>query len=92
MLNLMYLNVNMRYFHANTIITKQNPNPCRERYDALLDKDARKHQLVSVGHNNSRDSAIDADLQEWETETLEIDMVCTLKKLLAVWIYLNGDL
>ncbi|XP_014677292.1 PREDICTED: disks large homolog 5-like [Priapulus caudatus] len=30
-----------------------------------------------VGHNHSRDSAIDADLQEWETETLEFNMDVT---------------
>ena len=47
----------------------------REKYEALVEKEARKNQLNSVGHNHSRDSAIDADLQEWETETLELDIV-----------------
>ena len=45
----------------------------------MVERDARRQQLNSVGHNHSRDSAIDADLQEWETETLEIELVshCT---------------
>ena len=51
----------------------------RDKYEALVERDARRQQLNSVGHNHSRDSAIDADLQEWETETLEIELVshCT---------------
>jgi hypothetical protein len=36
----------------------------REKYEALVEKEARKSQLNGVGHNHSRDSAIDADLQE----------------------------
>ena len=28
----------------------------------------------SVGHSHSRDSAIDTDLQDWETETIDMDM------------------
>ena len=47
----------------------------REKYEALVERDARRQQLNSVGHNHSHDSAIDADLQEWETETLEIELV-----------------
>lgn len=46
----------------------------RDKYEALVERDARRQQLNSVGHNHSRDSAIDADLQEWETETLEIEL------------------
>lgn len=41
----------------------------------MVEKEARKSQLNGVGHNHSRDSAIDADLQEWETETQEIEIV-----------------
>ncbi len=29
-----------------------------------------------MGNNNSHDSAIDTDLQEWETEILDFDIVC----------------
>ncbi|KAK7112713.1 hypothetical protein V1264_012124 [Littorina saxatilis] len=46
----------------------------RDKYEAIVERDARRQQLNSVGHNHSRDSAIDADLQEWETETLEIEL------------------
>ncbi|KAK2171703.1 hypothetical protein NP493_1036g00048 [Ridgeia piscesae] len=48
-----------------------------EKYESLVEKESRKSQLNSVGHNHSHDSAIDADLQEWELETLhfEIDWV-----------------
>lgn len=40
-----------------------------------MEKEARKSQLNGVGHNHSRDSAIDADLQELETETVQVDIV-----------------
>ena len=43
--------------------------------DQIQEKESRKTQLNSVGQNNSHDSAIDADLQEWEIETLEFDIV-----------------
>lgn len=43
--------------------------------DAQLEKEARLKQLHAVGHNHSRDSAIDADMQEWETESFDIDLV-----------------
>ncbi|KAL3877008.1 hypothetical protein ACJMK2_034768 [Sinanodonta woodiana] len=46
----------------------------RDRYENFTDRDIRKQQLNSVGHNHSRDSAIDADLQDFETETLEIEI------------------
>ena len=48
----------------------------RRKYEELLEKENRKNQLnSSVGHNHSRDSAIDTDMHEWETETLEFDIV-----------------
>lgn len=46
----------------------------REKYEAIMEKEARKSQLNGVGHNHSRDSAIDADLQELETETVQVDI------------------
>ena len=47
----------------------------REKYESLVEKESRKSQLNSVGHNHSHDSAIDADLQEWELETLRFEIV-----------------
>lgn len=47
----------------------------RERLDSL-EKEVRLKSLQrSPGHSHSHDSAIDSDLQEWETENLELDMV-----------------
>ncbi|XP_052768658.1 disks large homolog 5-like isoform X2 [Mya arenaria] len=46
----------------------------KDKFDMVSEKECRKSQLNSVGHNNSRDSAIDADLQEFETETLDIEL------------------
>jgi hypothetical protein len=47
---------------------------CRDKYESLMDKEMRKNQL-NVGHNHSHDSAIDTDIQEWETETIDVDVV-----------------
>ncbi|XP_060084116.1 disks large homolog 5-like [Ylistrum balloti] len=46
----------------------------REKYESVMEKEARKNQLNGIGHNHSRDSAIDADLQEWETEEVIVDI------------------
>ncbi|XP_059475211.1 disks large homolog 5 [Neocloeon triangulifer] len=46
----------------------------KEKMEAQLEKEARLKQLHAVGHNHSRDSAIDADMQEWETESFDIDL------------------
>ena len=59
-------------------------NIFRDKYEGLLEKEARKNQLHAMGHNNSRDSAIDADLQEWETETLELDIVSHLYSIINI--------
>lgn len=45
--------------------------------EAQLEKESRMKQLNSVGNNHSRDSAIDADMQEWDTEIVEISLVST---------------
>lgn len=50
-------------------------NTLREKMEADQDKENRIQQFASVGHNHSHDSAIDADLQEWETKILELDLV-----------------
>ncbi|KDR24048.1 Disks large-like protein 5 [Zootermopsis nevadensis] len=42
--------------------------------EAEQEKETRMQQFHTVGHNHSHDSAIDADLQEWETEILDIDL------------------
>uniref|UniRef100_A0A2R5L5D5 Putative membrane-associated guanylate kinase maguk n=1 Tax=Ornithodoros turicata TaxID=34597 RepID=A0A2R5L5D5_9ACAR len=44
----------------------------KEKIEAQLEKESRMKQLNSVGNNHSRDSAIDTDLQEWETEVKEV--------------------
>ncbi|XP_065342347.1 disks large homolog 5 isoform X2 [Cloeon dipterum] len=46
----------------------------KEKMEVQLEKEARLKQLHAVGHNHSRDSAIDADMQEWETESFDIDL------------------
>lgn len=46
----------------------------KEKIEAQLEKESRMKQLNSVGNNHSRDSAIDTDLQEWETEVKEIHL------------------
>merc|ERR1719370_428793 len=54
-------------------VSKENKD-LRERIESV-EKDARIRMLQrSVGQSHSRDSAIDTDLQDWETETLDIDM------------------
>lgn len=42
---------------------------CREK----LEKEERKNQLDC--QNNSRDSAIDNDFQDWDTETMDFEIV-----------------
>jgi hypothetical protein len=48
--------------------------------EAEQEKETRMQQFRTVGHNHSHDSAIDADLQEWETEILDIDLVSCSKE------------
>lgn len=60
-------------------IVKENKE-LRERLEAL-EKEVRIKSLQrSPGHCHSHDSAIDSDLQEWETENIDIDMVRTSVK------------
>lgn len=61
----------------------------------MAEKEAQSNRLsAKIECSHSRDSAIDADLQEWETETLELDIVRFFKMvfyglhaigLLLVW-------
>lgn len=46
----------------------------KEKMETQLEKENRIQQFQSIGHNHSHDSAIDADMQEWETEILDIDL------------------
>lgn len=46
---------------------------CRERLEAEQEKAAVVRQLAA--HNHSRDSAIDTDMQEWETDILHLPIV-----------------
>ena len=43
--------------------------------EAQLEKENRMLQLHAASHNYSHDSAIDTDMQEWDTEMLNIDLV-----------------
>ncbi|KAG1674896.1 Disks large 5 [Nymphon striatum] len=54
--------------------TSKELKELREKMESQLEKESRMKQLNSVSPNHSRDSAIDADMQEWETETLEFDL------------------
>lgn len=47
----------------------------RERMEAQLEKEARLLQLQATSRY-SQDSAIDSDLQDWDSEILNIDLVC----------------
>jgi len=54
-------------------LSKENKD-LRERIESV-EKETRMRMLQrSVGHSHSRDSAIDTDLQDWETETIDVDM------------------
>ncbi|GAB6028550.1 hypothetical protein CHUAL_002693 [Chamberlinius hualienensis] len=46
----------------------------REKIETQIEKESRLKHLNSIGHNHSRDSAIDSDMQEWEIEILEIEI------------------
>uniref|UniRef100_A0A8D8WDJ1 Disks large homolog 5 n=1 Tax=Cacopsylla melanoneura TaxID=428564 RepID=A0A8D8WDJ1_9HEMI len=47
----------------------------KEKMEAQVEKESRMLQLHStVSHNYSHDSAIDTDMQEWETEVLDINL------------------
>ena len=46
----------------------------RYKYEAMVEKDTRRQHFQYVGHNHSRDSAIDADLQDLGAETVEISV------------------
>ena len=65
---------------------------CREKYESLMEKESRKNQLNSVGHNHSHDSAIDADLQEWELETLHFEVVIIIIRFIFIQIIEYNDM
>lgn len=46
----------------------------KEKMEAQLEKENRMLQLHAASHNYSHDSAIDTDMQEWDTEMLNIDL------------------
>lgn len=57
---------------------------CREKMEAQMEKESRSQQFRATAHNHSHDSAIDSDLQEWETEILDIDLVCVTFSMLLL--------
>ncbi|XP_017769494.1 PREDICTED: disks large homolog 5 [Nicrophorus vespilloides] len=46
----------------------------KETLEIQMEKEAQLNQFRDMGHTHSHDSAIDSDMQEWETEILEIDL------------------
>lgn len=46
----------------------------KEALESHIEKEAHMNQLRGLGPNHSHDSAIDSDMQEWETEILEMDL------------------
>jgi len=48
---------------------------CRERYGVLVEKEIGHGDVNITGHHQSRDSAIDTEVQECEMEICEIDLV-----------------
>jgi hypothetical protein len=52
----------------------------RERVESLEKEIRIKSLQRSPGHSHSHDSAIDSDLQEWETETVDLNLVSSLFK------------
>jgi len=50
----------------------------RERYEVMIDKELGCGDINLTGHHQSRDSAIDTEVQECEMEICEIDLVSTL--------------
>ncbi|GLV34490.1 Discs large 5 [Carabus blaptoides fortunei] len=61
-------------------LKKQRNEACKELktlkevLEAQLEKEASVHQFQPIGHNHSHDSAIDTDMQEFETEILDMDL------------------
>jgi len=67
---------------------------CSERYEVMIDKEIGCGD--TTGHHQSRDSAIDTEVQECEMEICEIDLVNNLSlKLcllhLAMHFFHNGN-
>ena len=61
----------------------------RERLESL-EKEVRLKSLQRSpggGHSHSHDSAIDSDLQEWETENIDINMVSSHRKMHFLCIF-----
>ena len=54
--------------------TQKENKDLRERLEAVEKTLRMKSLQRSTGHSHSHDSAIDSDLQEWETEAVDIDM------------------
>lgn len=55
-------------------LNKENKDLREKMENVEKDNRMRLLQRSVAGHNHSRDSAIDTDLQDWETETIDVDM------------------
>jgi len=61
--------------------------------EAQLEKEARLLQLQATSRY-SQDSAIDSDLQDWDTEILNIDLVCMILNINnnnTLYVYINNE-
>ena len=54
-------------------LSKENKD-LRDRLESVEKENRMRMLQRSIGHSHSRDSAIDTDLQDWETETVDVDM------------------
>lgn len=54
----------------------------REKMEAQLEKESRMLRLHATSHNYSHDSAIDTDMQEWDSEVMDIDLVNNIFSLI----------
>ena len=57
----------------------------RERYEVLVDKEIGRGNIS--GHHQSRDSAIDTEVHDCETEICEIDLVNNPKHCLPISVH-----
>ena len=54
--------------------TNKENKELRERIESAEKENRMRMLQRSIGQSHSRDSAIDTDLQDWETETIDVDM------------------
>jgi len=92
-LSILMKSTEIMFFHNSLIHSylKVQHTYSREKFDYANEKETRKSGLHSVGHNNSRDSAIDADLQEFEMETIDVELVRARVFCIGAWKWIRID-